>query len=364
MKNDAKDINNNELTDILQVEGVNSKGYGIIPKLVMQDPRLSPEAKCIYAYFCSYAGAGSQAFPSVSLILNHLGMSKTRYYSHISLLKQCGYIRTEQLKHNGKFTKTIYTLCTNPRAIPLEPVENKEISPCPSFKDTEENTEKPCPSFVDTQIVDTQNWDSNINSSLKLTVFKNNNQSINQQENKKVPATDINQSGKTEKQIQQESNAASGSNGADEVIYNLEYLHSQFKPGPQELEEQDPMYNELVELIHDVVNSKVPKIKVNGDNLPSEVVRSRFLKLTSAHLKCVIENFKQQTVKINNVRAYLITALYNSYTSASGHYNNQELQKAAGDPERSAPRGLIPQNHNFKQREYEDSYYDSLYENS
>ena len=51
-------------TDVLKVIGIDSKGYGKIPKLVMQDHNLTIEAKAIYAYFASYAGAGTNAFPS------------------------------------------------------------------------------------------------------------------------------------------------------------------------------------------------------------------------------------------------------------------------------------------------------------
>ena len=48
-----------EFTDILRVEGINCKGYGIIPKAVMLDQRLTIQAKAIYAYFRSFAGAGT-----------------------------------------------------------------------------------------------------------------------------------------------------------------------------------------------------------------------------------------------------------------------------------------------------------------
>ena len=47
-----------EFENILLVEGINAKGYGTIPKLVMKDRRLTAQAKAIYAYFCSYAGCG------------------------------------------------------------------------------------------------------------------------------------------------------------------------------------------------------------------------------------------------------------------------------------------------------------------
>src|SRR5665648_1182644 len=68
-------------SDILKVVGINSKGYGNIPKLVMQDRRITPEAKCIYGYFASYAGMGNSAFPSVSKIMYDLCMGCLLYTS-------------------------------------------------------------------------------------------------------------------------------------------------------------------------------------------------------------------------------------------------------------------------------------------
>lgn len=65
--------------DQLKVEGINFKGFGILPKYVMLDPDLSIEAKTIYAYFCSFAGNGSATFPGRDKILSDLPMSKDAY---------------------------------------------------------------------------------------------------------------------------------------------------------------------------------------------------------------------------------------------------------------------------------------------
>lgn len=45
-----------------------SMGYGHIAKLVMKDKDLTVEAKAIYSYIASYAGASDTAYPSVDLI--------------------------------------------------------------------------------------------------------------------------------------------------------------------------------------------------------------------------------------------------------------------------------------------------------
>ncbi len=129
------DVNEKQFNDILEVEGIYAKGFGMISKLVMQDTRLTPESKCIYSYFVSYAGQGTQAFPSVSLILYHLGISESRYYRHFKLLKCYGYIKTRQLKTKGKFSRTIYTLVTNP--VPSTQNEGTVKSPTPQNECTE-----------------------------------------------------------------------------------------------------------------------------------------------------------------------------------------------------------------------------------
>lgn len=133
-KNNLK--NNIELTDLLRVQGVNAKGYGIVPKAVMQDRRLTRDAKAIYAYFCSYAGAGSTAFPSVNKICYDLGFkTEDTFRKHMNLLKSYGYIKIYRKRdEKGRWGKNIYTLVTHPEPIQEkveEVVENTNAYPTP-----------------------------------------------------------------------------------------------------------------------------------------------------------------------------------------------------------------------------------------
>lgn len=147
--------NHEKFTNILEVEGINAQGFGTIAKMVMLDQRLTIEAKAIYSYFCSYAGGGSTAFPSVSKIVYDLKISKTRYYKHFDSLVECGYISVRQNKEGNKFANNIYTLNTNPVPRP----QNKE-------------TELSCPQNEYTQNEHTQNVDTNINN-ININNFNN-----------------------------------------------------------------------------------------------------------------------------------------------------------------------------------------------
>ena len=84
------------------------------------------------------------------------------------------------------------------------------------------------------------------------------------------------------------------------------------------------LYDELFQVICEVVCVRRPTIRVAGEEYPYELVKSRFLKLEGSHLEYVIECMKNTTTKITNIKAYMITALYNATTTIN-HFYQQEV---------------------------------------
>ena len=176
-----------QLENLLIVEGINAQGYGSIPKLVMKDRRLTPQAKAIYAYFCSYAGCGSTAFPKVSQIIYDLNMSNKTYYKHFELLTKYGYVSVIRTRKDGsKFDNNIYKLNWNPKKTVVEKLHNGEKNnelPTENIQKKEENVDKSVDNShsVDspsrrnsmTQISITQNSTTNINN-INKNIIKNN----------------------------------------------------------------------------------------------------------------------------------------------------------------------------------------------
>ncbi len=112
------------MTDMLVMESVGAQGFGTVPKIVMLDARLTAQAKAIYAYFASFAGAGTTAFPRRATIMRDLCLSQATYYSHFNLLLKHGYLSVEQGKTNGKYTVSLYRLaeCVEaPHPLPFSP---------------------------------------------------------------------------------------------------------------------------------------------------------------------------------------------------------------------------------------------------
>lgn len=113
------------MSDTIKVSSINSKGYGIIPKLLMTDKNIHIYAKAIYAYFCSYAGNGNNCFPSREKIYYDLGISRDTFSKYLNQLVDNGYISVEQVREKGKFSNNIYTLLDT-------------ISPLPKRTDSDE----------------------------------------------------------------------------------------------------------------------------------------------------------------------------------------------------------------------------------
>lgn len=85
------------------------------------------------------------------------------------------------------------------------------------------------------------------------------------------------------------------------------------------------LYEELYEVICEVVCVKRKAIRIAGEDYPYELVKSKFLKLRSDHLEYVIGCMKETNTKISNIKAYMVTALYNAPSTIS-HYYHQAVQ--------------------------------------
>lgn len=90
--------------------------------------------------------------------------------------------------------------------------------------------------------------------------------------------------------------------------------------------------DEIALLMAEVAGTKNDTIRVCGENKPSEVVRSVFLKLDESHVQYVIDSMQENTTKIRNIRNYLITALYNAKFTINNYYRSLVNYDMYGKP--------------------------------
>ena len=77
--------------------------------------------------------------------------------------------------------------------------------------------------------------------------------------------------------------------------------------------------DELVEIMTECVCSKSPTIRIGKQDIPQELVKSRYLKLTHENIEYVFDSLALNTTKIKNMKAYLMTTLYNAPVTMINH---------------------------------------------
>ena len=90
---------------------------------------------------------------------------------------------------------------------------------------------------------------------------------------------------------------------------------------PPVLKYQYELLDELVEIIVDVVAIQRKSIRIGGADYPYELVKGKFLKLDSGHIRYVLDSMEKTTTHIANIKAYLLTALYNAPNTISNYYS-------------------------------------------
>jgi hypothetical protein len=78
--------------------------------------------------------------------------------------------------------------------------------------------------------------------------------------------------------------------------------------------------DELLEVMVDAITTNAETIRINGEDIPKNVVQSRFEKYDMDLIQYVCECLGNNTTKIKNIRSYLLTTLYNAPTTISSYY--------------------------------------------
>ena len=76
----------------------------------------------------------------------------------------------------------------------------------------------------------------------------------------------------------------------------------------------------IADLILEVVMSQSESIVIASNRYPTEIVRSRFLKLDMGHIQYVLRCLSGNTTKVVNIRKYLLAALFNAPVTIDAYY--------------------------------------------
>lgn len=79
----------------------------------------------------------------------------------------------------------------------------------------------------------------------------------------------------------------------------------------------------LVELISEVQSSTADAVRLGKEQIPIEIIKERFRQLAQMHVAYILDSLRTTTTQINNIKAYLLTALYNAPTTMGFFYSAQ-----------------------------------------
>lgn len=136
---------------------------------------------------------------------------------------------------------------------------------------------------------------------------------------------------KTERDITEISETNTENNNRD---YNREFQILSFQELEMQIKKQidydalkcdhpyDDRIDEILGIMVDVMSAQTQSIRVNKEAKAAVIVKSKFSKLKKQHIEYVLCCMDETGTKARNIRAVLITALYNSVQTISSYYGN------------------------------------------
>ena len=78
--------------------------------------------------------------------------------------------------------------------------------------------------------------------------------------------------------------------------------------------------DEIVELLVETISIDREAVMISGAEYPYQFVKNKLLKVNYSHIQYVLECLHDTTTKVRNVKAYLLTCLFNAPSTIGNYY--------------------------------------------
>ena len=271
--------------------------YTVMSNFHLKDKRLSLKAKGLLSQMLSLPDDWDYTLSGLSYINRE---SKDAIRSAVNELETAGYIRRRQTTDaSGKFAANEYTIFERP--IEGEPMLDKPLSENPiTVNPSAVNPLPENPTQLNTKKSNTQKQNTHGAST------------------DSIPFRETAAAQLPERKGRDAMSVSEIENYRELILENIEYdyLCREFSTYREDLDE-------IVELMVETVCAKRKTTRIAGSDFPHEVVRSRFLKLDSEHIRFVMDGMQKNTTEVRNMKQYLLAVLFNAPTTISNHYTVQ-----------------------------------------
>lgn len=314
-----------------------TKGFTVMSNYHLRDKNLSLKAKGLLSMMLSLPDEWHYSVRGLAGICKE-GVSSIS--ATIRELDACGYIRRHQPIVDGKFQEIEYVIYETPQPKSVDDDTTADVSSDDSdtgnhtetTSDTDtvcpENThtENPCAENPYTGNTYTENADTQTQHAYKKRTNQQNTERLNTEENnypsinhRAAPKKPMEGMDETQNELMQRLGAVKLSSDFElyrqTVKENIEFEYLCYDYERETLEG-------IVEIMVETLCSKAAYTRIGGQDYPTDVVKARLMKLNSQHIQYVMTALSMNTTKIHNLKAYLLTTLFNSYATINPFYEN------------------------------------------
>ena len=296
-------------------------GYTVMSNHHLRNKELSLKAKGLLSQMLSLPEDWDYTLAGLSYI-NREKIDAIR--EAVRELERAGYIqRSRERDEKGRLRGTDYIIYEQPPNLDLPTLENPTLG-----NPTLENPTQEKPTLENPM---------QLNKDIQKTdLSKKEKSNTDLSSNHSIPILSPNPSPLREETAEPEwkgTEAADAYSVYEEIIKdNIEYDYL-----IQDRYLDRDRIEEILALILETVCTKRRTIRIAGDDHPAELVKAKFMKLNSEHIRFVLDCMQENTTKIRNIKQYMKAALFNApstigsyYTSLVSHdmYGGRTIQSA------------------------------------
>lgn len=254
--------------------------------------------KLVYIYLKKFADSNNQCFPSIKRLSSLTKIGTTKVKQTLAELEEKGVIsKVNRKRSDGGKTSNLYTLydfaeiwkvgsSENVVAVAEEVSEAKMIATLKARGYTVIKEKEP----------DTLSTDQSSNaSSTQLNQFDIVNTTLNSSESQEKERYTL-------EEIR--------------LFYDYEIMITDHPFQKQEIDS-------VMSILHTSLNTTKTTIRIGGEDKPAMVVIGKLMKLDYSDIMYAIEKYQEQTDRIKNPTAYMLTLLYNAKEQSNLDITNQ-----------------------------------------
>lgn len=320
-----------------KIKRVGNKDFTIVENSCLRDPNLGLEERGLLVTMLSlpdnwdFSGMG---------LTSILPCGKTKVFNTLNKLESAGYLRRTRIYENGKLSDWLYEISGTPIFL-----ENSDLTDEPLCQGQDASDLFPGNLEIgfleeekqEEEKQDQENrYDNKINNNKTHTnqLFNNqesNNQSINlsKQDLLNYDSLNDNSVNRLTERLKDSRHFFSPKESAEICIHFPDYeacksvIKQNISYETLAASADTEILDEIVDVMANIVAFAKTPIKINGDKIPAEVVAERFMSLDPSDIEYVLDTLHKNTAAVKNIRAYLITTLYNSKSTLNTYYQTE-----------------------------------------